>query len=569
MLKPYRTMIVIALVLVFIQALTEIFLPTLMASIVDDGIVYGDTAHIWRMGASMLLVALIGLSASVVGSRLASGVAAGYARDLRKRIFTHVTNFSLHEFDKTGTATLITRTTHDVSQIQQLVFMSQRMMSRAPLMAVGGIIMAIAQDTRLSMVLLAVVPVLAGVMMLIVTKGMPLFQQVQEKLDRLNLVTREGLTGIRVVRAFNRTEYEEKRFQAANEDLTQTTVRVNRIMGAMEPSMMIMFNVTTIAIVWFGGIRVEAGQMQVGAMMAFIQYATLIMFALMMMSMMFTMIPRAVVSARRIAHVLSMEPEIKDPKDPITPDGSDGVVEFDRVTFRYPGAETPALDNVSFTARPGEVTAIIGGIGSGKSTVARLLFRFYDVSEGSIRVDGVDVRNMTQKTLRQRIGYVPQTALLFSGTVSDNLRYGKPDATDEELHRAAELAQAAEFVTELNGQYEAEIAQGGTNLSGGQRQRLTIARALVRRPKIYVFDDNFSALDFKTDAKVRMALRKETTDATVIIVAQRVSTIMDASQIIVLDEGRVADIGTHRELLQRSNIYREIVASQLSEEVIA
>lgn len=568
-LRPYRWMAVAAAALVFFQALTEIYLPTLMASIVDVGVVLGDTGHILRVGAVMVVVAGAGMFAAFMGARLASLVAVGFARDLRNKLFAHVSSFSLHEFDKLGTATLITRTTNDVSQVQQLVFMSLRMMIRAPLMAVGGIIMAVVQDARLSLVLVAAIPLLALVIGVISSKGMPLFKVMQEKLDRLNLVTREGLSGIRVVRAFNRTRYEEERFDGASRDLANTSIRVNRLMSAMEPSMSIIFNFTIIAILWVGGLRVDLGELQVGRMMAFIQYAMQIMFALMMVSMMLVMVPRAAVSASRIAEVLKTRPEIKEPETPQQPLQARGVVEFDDVTFYYPGAEVPAIRNVSFQARPGEVTAIIGSIGSGKSTLISLLLRFYDVTSGSVRVDGVDVRLMSQKELRERIGYVPQSAMLFSGTVGENLRYGKPEASDDEVRHAAQTAQAAEFIERLEQGYDALIAQGGTNFSGGQKQRLTIARALVRQPKIYVFDDNFSALDFKTDAKVRMALQRETAEATVIIVAQRVSTIMDADQIIVLDAGKVAGIGTHQELLASCQIYREIVASQLAEEVIA
>jgi len=568
-LRPYRWMAVAAAVLVFVQALSEIFLPTLMASIVDDGVVKGDTGHILAVGGVMVAAAAVGMTAAFVGARLASLVAVGFARDLRNKLFAHVSSFSLQEFDKVGTATLITRTTNDVAQVQQLVFMSLRMMIRAPLMAVGGIVMAVVQDARLSLLLAAAIPLLAVVITVISRKGMPLFKAVQEKIDRLNLVTREGLAGIRVIRAFNRTQYEENRFDGANRELTGTAVRVGRLMAAMDPAMSTIFNATAIAILWFGGIRVDLGELQVGRLMAFIQYAMQIMFSLMMVSMILVMVPRAAVSASRIAEVLRMRPSVTDPEEPQVPAENLGVVEFENVTFYYPGAEVPALRGVSFTARPGQVTAIIGSIGSGKSTLVSLLLRFYDVTEGSIRVDGVDIRKWPQKELRDRIGYVPQRAMLFSGTVRENLRYGKPDATDGELRHAAEVAQAAEFVERLEDGYDALVAQGGTNLSGGQRQRLTIARALVRRPKIYVFDDNFSALDFKTDAKVRMALRRETADATVIIIAQRVATIMDADQIIVLDAGEVAGIGTHRELLESCQIYREIVASQLAEEVIA
>jgi ABC-type multidrug transport system, ATPase and permease components len=568
-LKPYRWMAVAAAVLVFVQALAEISLPTLMASIVDIGVVQGDTGHILKVGGVMVIVAASGMIAAFFGARLASLVAVGFARDLRNRLFAHISSFSLQEFDKVGTATLITRTTNDVSQVQQLAFMSLRMMIRAPLMAIGGMIMALMQDVRLSLILFACIPLLAAVIYAISSKGMPLFKAVQEKIDRLNLVTREALSGVRVIRAFNRTDYEEKRFDDANRELTGTSIKVSRLMAAMEPSTSLIFNFTIIAILWFGGVRIDQGELQVGRMMAFIQYAMQIMFSLMMVSMILVMVPRAAVSASRIGEVLALQPEITDPDEPVTPAEENGIVEFDDVTFYYPGAEVPALQNVSFTARPGEVTAIIGGIGSGKTTLAALLLRFYDVTQGSIRVDGVDIRQMSQKELRQRFAYVPQRAMLFTGTIAENLRYGKPDATDGEVRHAAESAQAAEFIERLDEGYDALIAQGGTNFSGGQRQRLTIARALVRRPKIYIFDDNFSALDFKTDAKVRMALQRETKDATVIIVAQRVSTIMDADQIIVLDQGKVVGIGTHRELLASCQIYREIVASQLAEEVIA
>lgn len=569
LLRPYRWMAVFAAFLALVQSFTELYLPTLTARIVDRGVVFGDTAYILRVGAVMLVVAVASLLAAFVGARFASLVAVGFARDLRSRLFAHVTRFSLNEFDKVGTATLITRTTNDVAQVQQLVFMSLRLMIRAPLMALGGIVLAVAQDAKLSLILVAAIPILAAAIALITRKGMPLFRSVQERIDRLNLVTREALTGVRVVRAFNRTEYEERRFNEANEALTETSVRVSRLMATMDPVMATTMNLTIVAILWLGAVRVDLGELQVGSMMAFIQYAMHIMFSLMMISMILVMIPRASVSAARIADVLSMTPEIKDPDVPVEPEANRGVVEFDDVTFYYPGAEAPALSNVSFRANPGEVTAIIGSIGSGKSTLAGLLLRFYDVTSGSIRVDGVDVRHMSQRALRERIAYVPQKALLFSGTVRENLRYGRPGASDAELRHAAESAQAAEFVERLEGGYDAFVAQGGTNLSGGQKQRLTIARALVRRPRIYIFDDNFSALDFKTDAKVRQALRKETADATVIIVAQRVATIMDAHQIIVLDAGRVVGIGTHQELLKECQVYREIVASQLSEEVIA
>lgn len=568
-LRPYRGAVAIAITLLGVQAFAELFLPTLMASIVDEGIVFGDTAHIYRVGIRMLVVAALGTGGAVGASYLASRVATGFGRDLRNRLFSHVTRFSLSEFDQLGTSTLITRTTNDITQVQQVMFMSLRMLISAPIMAAGGIIMAVSLDARLSLILLVVIPLLGGAIALIAAKGMPLFKVMQKKLDRVNLVSREGLTGIRVIRAFNRTRHEEERFTEANSDLTTTAIRVHQLMASMMPVMMLTLNLTTVAILWFGGIRIDQGHMQVGNLMAFIQYVIQIMFSLMMLSMMFVMIPRAAVSAARIREVLDTEPQIHDPSEPVEPENARGFVEFKDVTFHYPGAEAPALSDISFQTGPGQTTAIVGGIGSGKTTLANLLLRFYDVTSGSITVDGVDVRHMSQETLRSKIGYVPQRALLFSGSVVDNLRYGRFDATDDELKHAAESAAAATFVSEMEGGFDAVIAQGGTNLSGGQRQRLTIARALVRRPLIYVFDDNFSALDFKTDAKVRMALRRETTDATVFIVAQRVSTVMDADQIIVLDAGRMVGLGTHSELLDSCEVYREIVASQLSGEAIA
>ncbi len=567
-LRPYRWSIVLAVFLLGVQALAELLLPTLLASIVDEGIVYGDTNHIYRIGLRMLFAAALGAAGAIGSALLASRISTGFGRDLRDRLFSHISRFSLSEFDQFGTSTLITRTTNDVTQVQQVVYMSLRMLIIAPIMAVGGVIMAVSMDAQLSLSLLVVVPLLAGVIALIASKGMPLFKAMQEKLDRLNRVSREGLTGIRVIRAFNRTAYEEERFDEANRDLMSTAIRVHQIMAYMMPAMMLTLNLTTVAILWFGGIRIDQGHMQVGNLMAFIQYVIQIMFSLMMLSMMFVMIPRAAVSAARISEVLDTEPEIHDPDQPTEPVERRGVVEFKDVTFYYPGAEAPALRDISFVAKPGQTTAIVGGIGSGKSTLAKLLLRFYDVTNGSITLDGVDIRQMSQESLRANIGYVPQKALLFSGSVADNIRYGKPDATDAEVLRAAETAEAASFVAQLENGFDTIIAQGGTNLSGGQRQRLTIARAVARRPLIYLFDDNFSALDFKTDARVRMALRRETRDATVIIVAQRVSTVMDADQIIVLDEGRMVGLGTHQELLKTCEVYREIVASQLSKEAI-
>ncbi len=565
-LKPYRLLVLSVFILVFLQSMSELYLPTLMADIVDIGIVNGDVPYIWKIGGFMLLVAVIGMSVSIGASFLASRVAMGYGKLLRNKVFTHVSNFSLQEFDKIGTASLITRTTNDITQVQQVTLMMLRMMIMAPMMGIGGVIMAMSRDTKLSLVFVVVIPILAVLIILIASKAVPLFKVMQKKIDKLNLVLRENLTGIRVVRSFNRTAYEQNRFDDANRDLTGTALKVNRLMATMMPLMMLIINFTTIAIIWFGGIRIDNGNMQVGDLMAFIQYAMQIMMALMMMTMMFVMIPRASVSAARINEVLDMQPEIVDSEIVKPFAQKKGVIEFKDVTFSYPGAEQPALQYISFTAKPGDVTAIIGGTGSGKSTLIHLIPRFYDVDSGNVLVDGVDVRELSQEALREEISYVPQKAVLFSGTIADNIRYGKEDATVEEIEHAAAIAQATEFISQMPDGFESTIAQGGTNVSGGQKQRLSIARALVRKPEIYLFDDSFSALDFKTDAKLRAALKEETTTSTIIIVAQRVSTVMDADQIIVLDEGKIVGIGKHRELMSTCEVYREIVASQLSEE---
>jgi len=568
-LKPYSLVLTAVVILVFIQSITNLYLPNLNSDIVDTGVVRGDTAYIWRTGGWMLLVAAGSAIAAVVAAYLSSLVAAGFGRDLRSRVFSRVESFSLHEFDKIGTATLITRTTNDITQVQMVLLIMLRMMIGAPIMAAGGIIMAVSKDAELSLVLVVVLPLLVGLITFVAGKGIPIFKALQVKLDRLNLVLRENLTGIRVIRAFDRVDHERRRFQEANRDLTQTAIRVNQLMAVMMPTMMLVMNFTMVAIVWFGGVRIEGGHMQVGDMMAFIQYAMQIMWSMVMMSMMFIMIPRAEASAVRINEVLETVPEISDPVHPSPASGRHGHVEFQDVTFSYPGAEQPALSHISFRADPGQVTAIIGGTGSGKSTLISLIPRFYDVGQGKVLVDGTDVRDMTQEALRARIGFVPQKAILFTGSITDNIRHGKEDASSEEVRQAAVTAQAAEFIAGMKDGFDSPIEQGGSNVSGGQKQRLSIARALIRRPEVYVFDDSFSALDFKTDARLRAALRKETAEATVIIVAQRVSTVMDADQIVVLDDGRIAGIGNHKDLMNTCAVYREIVSSQLSEEELA
>lgn len=598
-LKPFAYSIVGALILIYLQVWAELSLPNLMAEIVDRGIVRGDTALIWRVGGRMLLVTLGGSLAAVIGRYLSARVSSGYGRDLRNRVFSHVQGLSLREFDNIGTASLITRTTNDISQVQNVVQMSLNMVVRAPMMFLGGVMMTTARDPRLSLTLLAVLPVILGAITFVTKKALPMFRAMQTKLDRLNLVLREGLTGVRVVRAFDRVEYEAARFDDANRDLSETAVRVQRIMSVLMPIMMLTMNLIAIAIIWVGSHRIDAGLLEVGGLMAFIQYSMHILRSLVMVSMIFVMLPRASASADRINEVLESVPTVVDPPQSKTetaatvsiadstntaniattdyPEGptkheenTGGTrLEFVDITFSYPGAEAPVIKNVSFQANPGEVTAIIGGTGSGKSTLVNLIPRFYDVDSGAILMNGVDIRQMTQKELRARIGLVPQKAVLFTGSVADNIRFGKEDASDDEVTHAAEIAQAIDFVSEMKDGFDSPISQGGTNVSGGQKQRLAIARALVRKPDILIFDDSFSALDYRTDARLRKALREDTGNATVLIVAQRVSTIMDADRIIVLDEGLVVGNGPHKQLMETSEVYREIVLSQLSEEEVA
>ena len=570
MLRPYALPIAAVIIVVFLQAMGDLYLPTLMSDIVNRGITNSDIDYITRTGVTMLAVALGSSVCAVIASYLSAHISMGFGEAIRARIFRTVSGFSLVEFDKIGTPSLITRSTNDVTQIQNVMVMSIRMMIAAPITAIGGIILALQKDRGLAWIIGVVLPLLAAVITIVAVRGFPLFQSIQKKIDRINLIVRENLTGIRVIRAFNRGASEKERFNEANRDLTETSIRVNRMFAVLFPVMMLIMNFTTLAILWFGSKRVDLGTSKVGDMMAFLQYAMQILFSFLMASIMFIMVPRAQASATRINEVLELENEIVDPPHPLRPDADKrGYVEFRNVSFQYHGAEEPAVRDITFLARPGETTAIIGSTGSGKSTLLSLIPRFYDVSAGAVLVDGLDVREMSQAELRSRIGYVPQKAVLFSGTVAENIRFGREEASDEEVRRAAETAQALEFVTAMEQGFDAPISQGGTNVSGGQKQRLSIARALVRRPDIYLFDDSFSALDFKTDSLLRAALRRETADATVIIVGQRVATIMNADRIIVLDEGRVVGMGTHPDLYADCAVYREIVASQLSEEEIA
>lgn len=568
-LKQYAVYITVIIVLLFAQVLSDLYLPTLMADIVDQGLANKDINYILKIGGFMLVVAAGGTLCAIIATYLSSKTAVGFGKILREKIFAKVEGFSLHEFDKLGTATLITRTTNDVTQIQQVSVLILSMMVTAPLMCIGGIIMALKQDIWLSRVLVVAIPILFCVIGVTLKRGLPLFKVMQEKIDRLNLVLREKLTGIRVVRAFNRIEKERVRFNEANVDLMDNAIQVNIVMAVLMPAMMLIMNLTTVALIWFGALRIDEGSMQVGSLLAFIQYATQILFSLLMLVMLFIMVPRAQVSAVRINEVLETDLDILDPEKPKPANSQRGFVEFKEVSFRYPGADQPALHNISFSAKPGEMTAIIGGTGSGKSTLVNLITRFYDVESGSVLVDGVDVRDLSQQALRAKIGFVPQKAVLFSGTIAENIKYGKDDATREEIEQAASIAQATEFISGIEAGFDHPIAQGGTNVSGGQKQRLSIARALIRKPEIYIFDDSFSALDFKTAAKLRAALKPETKDATVFIIAQSVSTVRDADRIIVLDDGQISGIGTHQELFKTCKVYREIVASQLSEEELA
>lgn len=572
-LKPYQKQLFLVMALLLVQAIANLYLPDLNADIINNGIARGDTEYILKTGGFMLLVTLLLAACSVVSVYWGSKTAMSFGRDLRSDVFRKVQSFSQAEVDQFGTPSLITRTTNDVQQVQMAVLITLNVMISAPVMCIGGIIMALRQDVPLSISIIIIVPVMAVVIGVIMRRALPLFKSMQVKIDRLNQVVREKLAGVRVIRAFVKTDYEEARFDEANLDLTTTALKINRMVAITMPLLMLIVNISMAAIMWFGAHRIDSGAMPIGNLTAFIAYTMQILIAVMMATVMFIMIPRASASAERILEVLETEPSISAPKAPAalnpgTAD-SDASVEFRDVEFTYPGAETPVLRGISFIAYPGETTAIVGGTGCGKSTLINLIPRFYDVTGGSLLIDGVDIREIPEEDLRNKIGFVPQKAFLFSGTIASNLRYGKRDATDDELWHALRIAQAADFVAEMPGQLEAPVSQGGTNFSGGQKQRLAIARALVKRPKIYVFDDSFSALDFKTDAALRAALNDEVDDAIVFIVAQRVSTIMNAERIIVLDKGEIVGMGTHEELMKLCSVYREIVLSQLSEEEVA
>ncbi|WP_250007461.1 ABC transporter ATP-binding protein [Actinoplanes sp. M2I2] len=563
-LRPYRRDITLVVFFQFIQTLATLYLPTLFADIIDRGVVRGDTGYVMRIGGWMLVITLASIAAQVVAVYFGARTAMAVGRDVRGAIFERVQTFSAREVGQFGAPSLITRTTNDVQQVQMLVLMTFTLMVSAPIMCVGGIVLALRLDVPLSSLLLVIVPILVATVAAIIVRMRPLFRSMQKRIDRVNQVMREQISGIRVIRAFVRDEREQTRYEGANTELTDVSLKVGKLMALMFPTVMLIVNLSSVAVLWFGGHRIDSGAMQVGALTAFLSYLMQILMAIMMATFMFVMIPRAEVCAERIKEVLSTESSVAPAADPVTAVTEHGLLDLHDVGFRYPGAEAPVLSGIELTARPGQITAVIGSTGSGKTTLLNLVPRLFDATAGTVLVDGVDVRDLDPALLSRLIGLVPQRPYLFSGTVASNLRYGNPDATDEQLWEALEIAQARGFVERMEGGLDAPIAQGGTNVSGGQRQRLAIARVLVHRPEIYLFDDSFSALDYATDAALRSALTEHIADATVVIVAQRVSTIRDADRIVVLDDGRVVGTGTHADLMDTNATYREIVLSQLS-----
>ncbi|MDQ1124170.1 ABC transporter ATP-binding protein [Microbacterium trichothecenolyticum] len=562
-LSRYRWLLVALLIFQFAAAMASLYLPRLNADIIDQGVARGDTGYIWSQGSLMLVISLGQIIASVIATYFAARAAMAAGRDIRRDVFEKVSGFSERELSQFGAGSLITRNTNDVQQVQMLAMMGATMLVSAPLLAIGGIVMALQQDVGLSWLLGVAVPALLVVVALVIARMVPLFRSYQSKLDGVNRVMREQLTGVRVVRAFVRERIEEERFRDANTDIMVVGRKVGSLFVLLFPLAMLVLNVTVVGVIWFGGIQVDSGDVQIGTLFAFMQYVAQILMGVLMASFMTVMIPRAAVSAERIGEVLDSHSALARPAHPVSTFPTPGAVEFDDVAFAYPGAEAPVVSGISFAARPGETVAIVGSTGAGKTTLVSLIPRLFDATGGAVRIGGVDVREADLDVLWTSIGLVPQRPFLFSGTVASNLRFGREDATDDELWRALEIAQGRDFVEEMEGGLGARIAQGGTNVSGGQRQRLAIARAIVHRPAVLVFDDSFSALDLTTDARLRQALWRELPHVTKIVVAQRVSTITDADRIVVLEDGRMAGLGTHDELLETSDTYREIVASQL------
>jgi ATP-binding cassette subfamily B protein len=568
-LRPHARLLVGVVLFQLLQSIASLYLPTLNAEIIDKGVATGDTGYILGTGAIMLGITVLQVACAITAVYFGARVAMGLGRDLRAAVFHRVGGFSEREVTTFGAASLITRSTNDVQQVQMLVLMTCTMLVSAPILAVGGIVLALQQDLQLSWLMAVSIPVLVIAIGLVISRMVPQFRLMQKRIDTINRVLREQLAGIRVVRAFVREDVETERFRKANDDVTATAFRVGRLTSLMFPIVMLVLNVSSVAVIWFGAFRIQDGSMQIGTLTAFLQYLLQILLAVMMATFMAIMIPRASVSADRIGEVLETESSVVPPADPVTELAEHGTIELRDVGFAYPGAEQPVLTDVSFSVPVGRTTAIIGSTGAGKTTLVNLLPRLFDATSGTVLVDGVEVSRLDPDLLWSRIGLVPQKPYLFSGSVASNLRYGKPDATDEELWAALDIAQASDFVREMPDGLDSTIAQGGTNVSGGQRQRIAIARALVKRPEIYVFDDSFSALDLATDARLRQALDRSLPGATMVIVAQRISTIIDADQIVVLEDGRVVGLGTHEELLESSPTYLEIVQSQLTVEAAA
>lgn len=567
-LKPFAPMIILGIILTFTQSMLSLYLPNLMSSIVNNGIVGQDLDEVFRYGRYMLYVTLGFMACAISATFVASRVSAGFANKLRNAIYSKVQKFSLTEYKKISTSSLITRTTNDVTQVQQLTLMSMRMMVQAPLMCIGGIIMALSKNKQLSFLFVVVIPLLLVAIILLAKKILPLFTKLQKLTDRINQVIREKLTGVRVIRAFATQGYERKRYDKANKDIYEVSLKASYRMAILMPVVMFVINMSSVAVVWFGSHLVGDGAMQIGDMMAFMQYAIQVLFSILAVTMLFVMIPRAMVSVKRINEVLDTESVIKEktefvPKEKFT---KPGEIEFINATFKYLDGDEPVLSDMNFKIEKGQTVAILGGTGSGKTSLLSLIMRFYDITSGTIKVGGVDIKDIPLEQLRDMMGYVPQKSVLFSGTIESNIKYGKQDATEEEMIRAAKISQSYDFINSLDEKFNAPVAQGGTNFSGGQKQRLSIARAIVKNPDIYLFDDSFSALDFQTDKKLREALAENVNGATVVIVAQRVSTVLNADKILFIDEGKIIAQGTHKELYNSCEEYREVVLSQITEE---
>lgn len=567
-LKPFAPMIILGIILTFTQSMLSLYLPNLMSSIVNNGIVGQDLDEVFRYGRYMLYVTLGFMACAISATFVASRVSAGFANKLRNAIYSKVQKFSLTEYKKISTSSLITRTTNDVTQVQQLTLMSMRMMIQAPLMCIGGIIMALSKNKQLSFLFVIVIPLLLVAIILLAKKILPLFTKLQKLTDRINQVIREKLTGVRVIRAFATQGYERKRYDKANKDIYNVSLKASYRMAILMPVVMFVINMSSVAVVWFGSHLVGDGAMQIGDMMAFMQYAIQVLFSILAVTMLFVMIPRAMVSVKRINEVLDTESVIKEktefvPKEKFT---KPGEIEFINATFKYLDGDEPVLSDMNFKIEKGQTVAILGGTGSGKTSLLSLIMRFYDITSGTIKVGGVDIKDIPLEQLRDMMGYVPQKSVLFSGTIESNIKYGKQDATEEEMIRAAKISQSYDFINSLDEKFKAPVAQGGTNFSGGQKQRLSIARAIVKNPDIYLFDDSFSALDFQTDKKLREALAENVNGATVVIVAQRVSTVLNADKILFIDEGKIIAQGTHKELYNSCEEYREVVLSQITEE---